>query len=70
MDSNQRCPALPEYETARGKRLDEIAAEYGLRPRACWREDYGDGFGAIWEPDSCLRDRIRNRDFNQSAKKN
>jgi hypothetical protein len=49
----------PEYETATGARLDEIAAERGVRARLCFREDYGDGFGAIWEPDSALRGRIR-----------
>jgi hypothetical protein len=55
--------AEPEYETAIGERLDEIAAERDVRARLCYREDYGDGFGEIWEPDSCLRDRIRNADL-------
>jgi hypothetical protein len=50
--------ATPEYETASGARLDEIAAEFGIRVRRCLREDHQDGFGAIWETDLCLRDRI------------
>jgi hypothetical protein len=48
-----------EFETATGARLDEIAAKCGVRERRCLREDHEDGFGAIWEADFALRDRIR-----------